>query len=334
MKKRLFSFISIVVGFVIALAAVEVMAIGWLYLEDGRHTPAAELFERTQNTYVRDMTRGTGCRFIDTLYPHPYWAFVHHANPPCGISWANNVGLFGPDFPTVKPTDRYVVMISGGSVAAYLGGNQKPPYPRYLEEELNTRYVSPNGKPWLVLDAAAGAWKQPQSFIAFAMYATAVDAHINLSGYNEHYYFQPKMDQRLEGPAANFLEANPFAADENFGDAAIGWVMGRLAGAMSINPILGKSHAAYLLIRGIEAAAKGKDSFKSSKRTTIPSLFALPKDVQDNPQRLFDVQLDLYQKYFRATEVVAHDNGVKSAYFMQPIPAWGKTLTDDERRVV
>ena len=59
MKKRLFSFISIVVGFVIALAAVEVMAIGWLYLEDGRHTPAAELFERTQNTYVRDMTQGT-----------------------------------------------------------------------------------------------------------------------------------------------------------------------------------------------------------------------------------------------------------------------------------
>ena len=334
MKKRLFSFISIVVGFIVALAAVEVMAIGWLYLEDGRHTPAAELFERTQNTYVRDMTRGTGCRFIDTLYPHPYWAFVHHANPPCGISWANNVGLFGPDFPTVKPADRYVVMISGGSVAAYLGGNQKPPYPRYLEEELNKTYVSPNGKPWMVLDAAAGAWKEPQSFIAFAMYATAVDALINLSGYNEHYYFQPKMDQRLEGPAANFLEANPFAADENFGDAAIGWVMGRLAGAMSINPILGKSHAAYLLIRGIEAAAKGKDSFKSNKRTTIPSLFALPKDIQDNPQRLFDVQLDLYQKYFRATEAVAHDNGVKSAYFMQPIPAWGKTLTDAERRVV
>ena len=186
----------------------------------------------------------------------------------------------------------------------------------------------------MVLDAAAGAWKEPQSFIAFAMYATAVDAVINLSGYNEHYYFQPKMDQRLEGPAANFLEANPFAADENFGDAAIGWVMGRIAGAMSINPILGKSHAAYLIIRGIEAAAKGKDSFKSNKRTTIPSLFALPKDIQDNPQRLFDVQLDLYQKYFRATEAVAHDNGVKSAYFMQPIPAWGKTLTDAERRVV
>ena len=62
------------------------MAIVWLYLEDGRYTPAAELFERTQNTYVRDITKGTACRYVDTLYPHPYLAFVHHANPPCGIS--------------------------------------------------------------------------------------------------------------------------------------------------------------------------------------------------------------------------------------------------------
>ena len=59
------------------------------------------------------------------------------------------------------------------------------------------------------------------------------------------------------------------------------------------------------IIRGIEAVAKGKDSFKSSKRTTIPSLFALPKDIQDDPERLFAVQLGLYQKYFRATEAVA-----------------------------
>jgi hypothetical protein len=33
-------------------------------------------------------------------------------------------------------------------------------------------------------------------------------------------------------------------------------------------------------------------------------------------------------------EAVAHDNGVKSAYFLQPVPAWGKTLTEQEKRVV
>lgn len=334
MKATLFRCFSILVGLVLALGAVEVMAIGWLYLEDGRHTPASELFERTQNTYVRDATKGTGCRFIDTLYPHPYLAFVHHANPPCGMPWVNNVGLFGPDFPVTKPGDHYVVLLTGGSVASYLGGNQKPPSPRYLGEELNKNYVSPTGKPWMVLDGAAGAWKEPQSFIVFSLYATSVDAMINVSGFNEHYYFHPKMEQRLEAPASSFLEVNPFAADENFGDAAIGWVMGRLAGALALNPLLGRSHAAYIMIRGIETAAKGRDGFKSSKRTTIPGLFSLPKDILDDPERHFGVQLGLYRKYFKATEAVAQDNGVKSAFFLQPVPAWGKTLTEEEKRVV
>ena len=334
MKQRLFRGISILLGCVLALAAVEAMAIVWLYLEDGRYTPAAELFERTQNTYVRDATKGTACRYVDTLYPHPYVGFVHHANPPCGISWNNNVGLGGPDFPVIKPADHYVVMLIGGSVAAYLGGNQKPPYPRYLEEELNNKYASPNGKPWMVLDGADGAWKEPQPFILFSLYASAVDAVVNLSGFNEHYYFKPKGIVRLEAPASNFLEVNPFAADENFGDAAIGWVMGRLAGTLALNPVLGQSHAAYMIIRGIEAVAKGKDSFESSKRTTIPSLFFLPPGVPDDPERMFTIQLGLYQKYLRMTEAVANDNGVKSAYFLQPVPAWSKTLTEEEKRVV
>jgi hypothetical protein len=334
MKQRIFGWISIFIGIVLALATVEVVAIAWLYIEDGRYTPAAELFERTQNTYVRDMTKGTACRFIDTLYPHPYVAFVHHANPPCGLPWVNNVGLFKPDFPTVKLKDYYVVMLIGGSVASGLAENPKPPAPHYMEEELNKRYVSPNGKPWMVLNGAAGAWKEPQPFILFSLYASSVDAMVNLSGFNEHYYFVLGEGKRLEEPASNFMEVNPLAADENFGDAAIGWVMGRLAGTLALDPVLGHSHAAYMIIRGIESVAKGQDVFKSNKKTTIPSLFALPADIYDSPERLFAVQLGLYQKYFRMAEAVARDNGVKSAYFLQPVPAWGKTLTEEEKRTV
>lgn len=332
MKQVLFRCFSVLIGVALALASAEVMAIAWLYVEDGRYTPAAELFERTQNTYVRDLTRGTGCRLVDTLYPHPYLAFVHHANPPCGFSWVNSSGLFGPDFPTTRSKDHYVVILTGGSVASYLGGNLEPPHPRYLSETLNDNYVSPTGKPWLVLNGAAGAWKEPQSFIVFALYAGSVDAVVNVSGFNEHYYFHPKMQQRLEAPASNFLAANPFAADENFGDAAIGWVMGRLAGALALNPVLGRSHAAYVMVRAIEAAAKGRDGVQSGKQTTILGLFNLPMAVQDDPESHFAVQLALYQKYFRATEAIAKDNGVRSAFFLQPVPAWGKTLTEVERR--
>src|SRR5260370_25696966 len=104
----------------------------------------------------------------------------------------------------------------------------------------------------MVLDAGDGAWKEPQGFIIFSLYASAVDAMLNLSGFNEHYYFRPGEDQRLEGPASNFMEVIPLAADDNFGDAAIGWLMGRLDGPLALYPILGTYHACYMIIRIIE----------------------------------------------------------------------------------
>lgn len=334
MKQRIYGWISTLLGFVFALVLLELGSIAWLYIEDGKYTPARELFERTQNTYVRDMTRGSACRYVDTLYPHPYLAFVHHGNPPCGASNANNIGLLNDDFPTIKRTDRYVVLVVGGSVASQLVQNSPPPAPRFLEEELNTKYVSPNGKPFLVLNGADGAWKQPQQFILFSMYATSVDAVVTVDGYNEHYFFTPWMNERLERPLSNFLDVNPFVADENFGDAAIGWVMGRIAGALAQNAVLGRSHAAYLVIRGIEAMAKGKDIIKSTKKTTLNSIFAMPKEIRADNDKAFALQLELYQKYTRGIEAVARDNGVKTAYFLQPVPGIGKTLTDDEKRVV
>ena len=63
-------------------------------------------------------------------------------------------------------------------------------------------------------------------------------------------------------------------------------------------------------------------------------MFALPEEIRGNGDRVFALQLSLYQKYARAEEVVAHDNGVKTAYFFQPVPAFGKTLTEEEKRVV
>lgn len=334
MKQRIFGWISTLVGIVIALAVLEVTAIGWLYVEDGKYTPAHELFDRTQNTYVRDTTKGTSCRYVDTLFPHPYVAFVHHANPPCGIPWVNNVGLFGDDFPVVKRNDRYVILLTGGSVASQLGQNASPPAPRYFEEELNKNYVSPNGKPFLVLNGGDGAWKEPQPFILASLYASSVDAVVILGGFNEHYFFWPGAEERLERPLSNFLDVNPFVADENFGDAAIGWVMGRIAGSLALNPVLGRSHAAYMIVRGIEQAAKGKDIFKSAKKTTLNSMFLMPEEIRRNHELAFNVQLGLYQKYVRAADAVAKDNKAKYAYFIQPSPALDKELTDEEKRVV
>ena len=333
MKQRIFSLISVLIGVVLALAAVELTAIVWLWCEDGRYTAATELFERTQNTYVREINRNSGCRYGDTMYPHPYVGFVHHGNPPCGVPNINNVGLFNDDFPSIKRTDRYVILLTGGSVASQMAqASPSPPAPRFLEDELNARYVSPTGKPFLVLHGGDGAWKQPQQFILFSLYATSIDAVVTLDGYNERYFFRSYTEDRLERPLANFLEVNPFVANENFGDAAIAWVIGRVNGALQRNPVLGHSHAAYLIVRGIEVMAKRQHVPAREKKTTLDSLFRLPDDIRGNAEKVFQIQLALYQKYERLIEAVAKENGVKTAYFLQPVPAWGKELTEEERR--
>ena len=72
---------------------------------------------------------------------------------------------------------------------------------------------------------------------------------------------------------------------------------------------------------------------RSSRRTTLESLFALPADIAGDGERVFAFQLELLRKYNRATEVVARDNGVKTAYFFQPVAAYGKRLTAEERAV-
>jgi hypothetical protein len=109
-------------------------------------------------------------------------------------------------------------------------------------------------------------------------------------------------------------------------------VIGRVAGVLTRIPLLDHSHAAYMLVRGIEALAKSRDVAGSGKRTTLNGLFTLPADIANDPEKLFQTQLGLYQKYERAIEAVAKDNGVRTAYFLQPIPGYGKTLTEDEKR--
>src|SRR5262245_13056832 len=211
MKKAAFVLITVVVAVVIVCIGVEFMAVVVLTLKEGSYVSARERFRREANRYVQDVTRGgRSCQYIDSLFPHPYLAFVHHGNPPCGVPGINNIGLFGPDFPSERIRDRFVVLVTGGSVAAQFG-QMVPDGPRHLEIVLNERYVSPTGKPFLVLNGGDGAWRQPQQTILFLLYGDVVDAVITLDGFNELNQLRSKM--RFEYPANNFLIANPMAGD-------------------------------------------------------------------------------------------------------------------------
>ncbi len=74
--------------------------------------------------------------------------------------------------------------------------------------------------------------------------------------------------------------------------------------------------------------------------TTIPEwvrgpswpLTRLPKDIADSPSAYMDWQIAQYAKYIRVMDLTARDFGIKSMFFLQPVPAVDKTLTAEERR--
>lgn len=82
-----------VVTIVLFRCGVEAIGTAYLYATTGTYVPARQRFASTTNTFVQDVTRAEDCAYVDAMFPHPYVAFVHHGNPPCGMADVNNIGL-------------------------------------------------------------------------------------------------------------------------------------------------------------------------------------------------------------------------------------------------
>ncbi len=320
---------ALFVGLAVAFIGLELLSTAWLAIRDGRYTPAKELFANTRNSYIQDLTIGGNCRYVDTMYPHPYLAFVHHHDDPCGVPGANNIGLLGDNYPVARNPDRYVILVSGGSVASQLSQIYDPARRSFLEEELNRHFISPTGKPFQVLNGALGAWKQPQQMIVFSIYGDFIDAVVTLDGYNEQYLMTPGLGVRFEMPAANYLGVNPIIAKDGFGNLAISWFMGRIAGWLS-QGVTAHSHAAYLL--AVALAGKPPDDNSGFGAKTYATMMGLPKEIASSPSAYMDWQIAQYAKYIRMMDLSAREFGIKSMFFLQPVPAVDKPLTEEESR--
>ncbi len=280
------------------------------------------------NTFLSWLSDKKDCGYVDTLYPHPYVGFVHHGNPPCGIANINNIGLFGRDYPSERHDGKFVILLTGGSVAgqfASMRGNE----PSYLEEILNRDYISPKGGTFEVLDGGDGAWKQPQQAILFMLYADAVDAVATLDGFNEHYMVGA--GSRFELPANNFLDVNPIATSD-FKTVALNWIWAKFHRYAQNSAILSRSNLAYLFLKETGPDARGEVASGATRRTTVQTIFALPRDWDEHKRE--EWSLKQYKKYMLVMESVAHESGVLSAYFVQPVPAIAKPLSDQEKAVV
>lgn len=329
-RRTVLKLVAVLMSLLLTVIGLELVANVYLLARDRRYIPARSRLAALGNTFITDVTRSnTNCRYVDTLYPHPYLAFVHHGNPPCGIPDINNIGLLGPDYPSERPRDRFVVLVTGGSVAAQLmnaGQNGTP----YLQAILNRDYVSPNGQPFLLLNGGDGAWHQPQQAILFLLYADAVHAVATLDGFNEQYMVG--IGLRFEFPANNFTDVNPLV-NSAYADVVKRWIIGRIYARAVASPVLSRSQTAYLVLARIDAYLKQQQQlYTARERTNLNRMLALPQNWDQEHRVLWaDAQ---YRKYIRAIDAIAAQNGVLAAHFIQPVPAIGKALTDTEKRVV
>jgi hypothetical protein len=330
MKRVVFKLAALVLAVVLMALGVELLANVYLYARDRRFISARDRLDALGNTFITGVTQqNAGCRYIDTLYPHPYLGFVHHGNPPCGVPNVNNIGLFGPDYPSERRADRFVVLVTGGSVSAQLmsaGPNGIP----YLQAILEHDFVSPNGRPFLLLNGGDGGWHQPQQLILFLLYADAVHAVVTLDGFNERYLVGSGV--RFEYPANNFNDVNPLLRS-SYSDIVMRWIAGKLYGRARSSRVLSRSQTAYLVLAQIDAYVKSQPQrYTERERTNINTMFALPKDW-DFEHRVSWADRQ-YQKYIRAMDAVAAQNDVLFAHFIQPVPAIRKPLTQEEKTVV
>jgi hypothetical protein len=110
------------------------------------------------------------------------------------------------------------------------------------------------------------------------------------------------------------------------------WMVGRMRSTAASSAVLSRSQAAYAFVSVFEEFAAQRAAARPKPKTTIESIFALPADWSPEQRKTWAIQQ--YQKYMLAMNAVARQFGVQTAHFIQPAPAVGKRLTDDERRVV
>ena len=74
-----------------------------------------------------------------------------------------------------------------------------------LERILNAEFTGDRFDRFIVLNGGHGAWKQPNQYIFFGLYADILAGVITLDGFNEHYMINAR--RRFELPANLYFDA-------------------------------------------------------------------------------------------------------------------------------
>ncbi len=317
-KKKIASFFLLTSSFFLAFLILELFS--RIYYKKNTDT----LWKKYENSYTKQWLDPSGsCSFSDSLVPHPFFAFVHHKNGPCGIE-SNSTGILDhQEFPAEKNPHFFTIVVLGGSVASQLtyGSHEK----RWLEDFLNTHYTNKKKQPFRIISGALGAWAFPNQTTLLSMYGPAVDAVIAIDGYNEALpakYYMPIYTPDWINYQYTIQQQRKSLWDNIF----LSCSKQIRALSFSWSP-LKKSHALFVMYDALVQKAFEK-KFNASG---IELLEKFVRPTEKTPAYIDAWNRDRYQQYIVTLASIAGSMQLPYAHFLQPIRWIDKALSEEEK---
>jgi hypothetical protein len=325
------------------LAIAELVGLAGYYIRDGRYVPVRARLDTGMGNAIaaagnRD-DKSKGCRWIDTIIPHPYLALALHQDEHCRAPWPNRHGLIGREFPTARESDSFNILLGGGSVAMFLG-QYFLNMPLYLEDALNECYLPPKGRSFKVYNGAMGGYRHPQQSIVFLLFGRAFDAFVTLEGWNEYHAALRASDWyggptgRFETPEVYYSEMTSNRSDHDV--VASIHLANRILSTAKQLWVTERSFLTYFFIEQAVArlerrARQAIEENRDADRTTAESMLALPEDWDRAAVARFNI--DQYKWHLVNLHAMAAAQGIRAATFFQPVPSYHKPLTPEEAAV-
>jgi hypothetical protein len=326
------------VGLSVALISAELGATVYYVFKEGMYVSPSARLASEKNAYVEAVRNqsGSSCAYGDSILVHPYLAHVQTGLGPCGVAHANSKALIGKEYPDNPRPRTAIILVTGGSVAAQFvwdNRNQES----YLERILNAEFTGEQFDRFIVLNGGHGAWKQPNQYILFGLYADVLSGVITLDGFNEHYMLGT--ERRFELPSNSFFQVVQ-RQDSRFLSGASAAAALTLDAALyrfaARHSLFHVSNFAYLVVDILRSQLRGYATRHPSSKVEedwVPDaynqMFALNDKMNDDERVVWS--LAQYQKYIRLMHAGAATLGIKSLFLIQPTPAWGKPLTENEK---
>lgn len=316
-------FAAVTVAVVVALLLLEILL--RILIGTGQWKDSGRTWAFYVNTYTGD---GFKCTFQESLESHPYMGWMLGPFLPCKRFIRNNRG-FGDrhDLPFQRDPELFTLMITGGSVAAQVAfgsGHGRPL--NWLEDELNARFRSPNGKPFRVASGAMGGWRMPTEITTAAMFGSQVDAIVSLNGYNEmmNVIINKPIDRpdvwtwySVQSPLSGVLTLRVMKVLKAF----------RIA--ISSTPLLRDSKVLFMAFEGVFGLfSDNKNGGLMGETDAVRHQFSYPADWK--PEQIERANIEKWQNYIRTLRATAESLGLKYAQFIQPVPSVDKQLSERE----